>query len=194
MKDELLALRAENERLKRKLDKKVLWGDGVRIILGEVSMQLHYKLAHTDKDGCVEWPCREVGYYLSRDEERCLKHRTDRAAAALKKKAMTKDELEAAATAIAIARGRYWENTREDIIELAQAHTEAALADTLGMLEALAKGGGDPVYKGLQVNYCPETDSFTYLRRNDHLKWRGIERTWIDLSRAEAEALLGKGQ
>ena len=76
-------LHADIERLKRKLDKKVLWGDGVRIILGEVSMQLHYKLAHTDKDGCVEWPCREVDYYLSRDEERCLKHRTDRAAAAL---------------------------------------------------------------------------------------------------------------
>ena len=82
MRNKIAALRAENERLRGKLDKKVLWGDGVRIILGEVSMQLHYKLNHTDKDdGCVEWPCQEVGYYLSRDEERCLKRR---AAAALK--------------------------------------------------------------------------------------------------------------
>jgi len=72
---ELFRLRAETEQLRGKLDKKVLWGDGVRIILGEVSMQLHHKLGHTDKDGCVEWPCREVSYYLSRDEERCLKRR-----------------------------------------------------------------------------------------------------------------------
>jgi len=79
---DLAALRAQNERLNGKLDKKTLWGDGVRIILGEVSMQLHYRLGHTDKDdGCVEWPCREVAYYLSRDEECCLKYR---AAAALK--------------------------------------------------------------------------------------------------------------
>ena len=46
---DLAALRAQNERLNGKLDKKTLWGDGVRIILGEVSMQLHYRLGHTDK-------------------------------------------------------------------------------------------------------------------------------------------------
>ena len=106
------------------------------------------------------------------------------AVAALKEKAMTKDELEAAATAIAIARGRYWENTREDIIELAQAHTDAALADTLGLAEEIVK-------RGLHIYLSTNNGALHVYEENDGLDrlmfyWQGNKR----LDRAEAEALL----
>jgi len=64
---------------------------------------------------------------------------------------------------------------------------DAALADTLGMLEALAKLGDDPVFKGLQVNYCPNADTFTYF--NHRPRSIAFQRD-RDISRAEAEALL----
>ena len=69
---------------------------------------------------------------------------------------------------------------------LAQA---AANADTLGMLEALAKMGDDIIWRGLQVRCIPETGYFLYFRPVDNLV------NLILLSRAEAEALLaGKGE
>jgi len=66
---------------------------------------------------------------------------------------------------------------------------EAALADTLGMLETLAKLGRDPVFKGLQVNYCPNADTFTYFNHRPRSSI-AFQRD-RDISRAEAEALLG---
>jgi len=63
---------------------------------------------------------------------------------------------------------------------------EAALADTLGMLEALAKMGDDIIWRGLQVRCIPETGYFLYFRPVDNLV------NLILLSRAEAEALLGE--
>jgi len=101
---------------------------------------------------------------------------------------MTKDELEAAATAIATARSRYWENTREDIIELAQAHTDAALADTLGMLEEIAKKGDDVVWRGLQVRYIAETEKFIYFRPVDNL----VNLVYLTRDEAQAALLVGK--
>ena len=66
---------------------------------------------------------------------------------------------------------------------------EATLADTLGMLEALAKMGDDIIWRGLQVRCIPETGYFLYFRPVDNLV------NLILLSRAEAEALLaGKGE
>ena len=70
----------------------------------------------------------------------------------------------------------------------AHAAVDAALADTLGMLEEMAKLGNDPVFKGLQVNYCPNADTFTYF--NHRPRSIAFQRD-RDISRAEAEALLG---
>ena len=64
---------------------------------------------------------------------------------------------------------------------------EAALADTLGMLEMLAKEGSDPVWRGLQVNYCPDC-GFTYFKPVSH------NPNMVAMPRAEAEALLGEGK
>jgi len=74
----------------------------------------------------------------------------------------------------------------------AQAAVDAFKADTLGMLEEMAKLGDDPVFKGLQVNYCPNADTFTYFNHRPRSSI-AFQRD-RDISRVEAEALLGKGQ
>jgi len=66
----------------------------------------------------------------------------------------------------------------------AQAHTDAALADPLALLEVIAKKGDDIIWRGLQVRCIPETGYFLYFRPVDNLV------NLILLSRAEAEALL----
>ena len=75
------------------------------------------------------------------------------------------------------------------IEEAADAYAQAAVdkfkADTLGMLEALAKMGDDIIWRGLQVRCIPETGYFLYFRPVDNLV------NLILLSRTEAEALLG---
>ena len=72
---------------------------------------------------------------------------------------------------------------------------EAALADTLRLLETLAKMGDDIIWRGLQVRCIPETGYFLYFRPVDN-HFRPVDNlvNLILLSRAEAEALLGKGQ
>ena len=70
----------------------------------------------------------------------------------------------------------------------AQAHTDAALADPLALLEVIAKKGDDIIWRGLQVRYIAETEKFIYFRPVDNLV------NLILLSRAEAEALLGEGK
>jgi len=68
-----------------------------------------------------------------------------------------------------------------------EAGWDAALADTLGLLEMLAKEGSDPVWRGLQVNYCPDC-GFTYFKPVSH------NPNMVAMPRAEAEALLGEGK
>ena len=81
---------------------------------------------------------------------------------------------------------------RQDEVKVADAYAQAcvdaALADTLGMLEEIAKKGDDIIWRGLQVRYIAETEKFIYFRPVDNLV------NLILLSRAEAEALLGEGK
>jgi len=72
----------------------------------------------------------------------------------------------------------------EHLDAFAQAHTDAALADPLALLEVIAKKGDDIIWRGLQVRCIPETGYFLYFRPVDNLV------NLILLSRAEAEALL----
>ena len=65
---------------------------------------------------------------------------------------------------------------------------DAALADTLGMLEALAKMVGEVHTKKWWISYDKHTDQFTY-RRYLYFSFSGDS---ITATRAEAEALLGK--
>jgi len=76
----------------------------------------------------------------------------------------------------------------EHLDAFAQAHTDAALADPLALLEVIAKKGDDIIWRGLQVRYIAETEKFIYFRPVDNLV------NLILLSRAEAEALLGEGK
>jgi len=63
---------------------------------------------------------------------------------------------------------------------------DAALANTLGLLEALAKMGDDVVWRGLQVRYSRNLGKFIYFRPVDNLV------NLVYLSRAEVEALLAR--
>jgi hypothetical protein len=78
-------------------------------------------------------------------------------------------------------------NAKEAVTEATGPERDLAERKLLA-LEMLAQGGSDPVWHGLQVNYCPATGDFTYfavLRSADD---------W-DISRAEVLALLaGKGE
>jgi hypothetical protein len=52
----------------------------------------------------------------------------------------------------------------EHLDAFAQAHTDAALADPLALLEVIAKKGDDIIWRGLQVRCIPETGYFLYFR------------------------------
>ena len=67
---------------------------------------------------------------------------------------------------------------------------EAALADTLGLLEALAKMVGEVHTKKWWISYDKHTDQFTY-RRYLYFSFSGDS---ITATRAEVEALPGKGK
>ena len=71
-----------------------------------------------------------------------------------------------------------------DVDAYAQKSVDAALSDTLGLLEALAMLGSDPTWKRVSVNFCPETGMFTCLY------WKQDALDFTELPRAEAEALL----
>ena len=71
--------------------------------------------------------------------------------------------------------------------ELADAYAAAAVAEgnleMLLLLEWLARRGDDPIWQGLQVNYCPATGVYTYFGY----------RASREITRAEALALLEGG-
>jgi len=70
-----------------------------------------------------------------------------------------------------------WEQARAEATGPERDLAEQALEK----LEWLARQGNDPVWKGVQVNYCPVTEEFTYF---------GPAMLDSDLTRAEALELL----
>ena len=61
-------------------------------------------------------------------------------------------------------------------------------ADTLGLLEEIAKKGDDVVWRGLQVRYIAETEKFIYFRPVDNL----VNLVYLTRDEAQAALLVGK--
>jgi len=105
---------------------------------------------------------------------------------------MTKDEAEELLTKITeVSRyDRRWPDILCWIRQYGEARAQAAVdafkADTLGMLEALAKMVGEVHTKEWWISYDKHTDQFTY-RRYLYFSFSGDS---ITATRAEAEALL----
>ena len=72
--------------------------------------------------------------------------------------------------------------------EQAKVEHKAALSDTLGMLEEIAKKGDDVVWRGLQVRYIAETEKFIYFRPVDNL----VNLVYLTRDEAQAALLVGK--
>ena len=202
MQVDLAALRAECERLKVEGLRLMAIGDDLRTRIAELTGELGLMLEYFER-GVPYWygisPVDRIRAVLKKDE--ALAGAEAALRAEIEKAPPTPGDyrakvLEAAFTyariAVEVAPNRATPETWAALDKLTQATYnsgwEAALADTLGMLEEIAKKGDDVVWRGLQVRYIAETEKFIYFRPVDNL----VNLVYLTRDEAQAALLVGK--